>query len=329
MGEKFAEMDLTISQKRNRQDAEALATFRTNRGKALMDEANVFLTGIMANADERLTNGVIEQQRNATLLRWVSIADGLVIVLVVGGLVVMVVRYTREIAQARDEVRSLNTSLEHRVKDRTADLSRARDRAEVLLAEVNHRIANSLSIVAALVRMQSNAVKDQAAKDALAETQARIFAIGSVHKRLYSSGDVRFVSLDEYLSSLLDNLATSMRNQGHGASLSYELEPLRLPTDTSINLGVVVTELVTNAFKYAYPGREGEVRVRLKTLPDRQIELVVEDDGVGRRADTPLQGTGLGTRIVKAMASDMGADIEYLPRAPGTGARLTFPLAPE
>jgi two-component sensor histidine kinase len=120
-----------------------------------------------------------------------------------------------------------------------------------------------------------------------------------------------------------------MRNEGHGASLSYELDPLKLPTDTSINLGVVVTELVTNAFKYAYPGRNGAVRVRLKNLPDRQIELVVEDDGVGRNEGTPIKGTGLGTRIVKAMATTMGADIEYLPRTPGTGARLTFPLAPE
>ena len=326
---KFAEMDETVRLTRDLKPDEALALVRTNRGKFLMDEASVFLAGIIDNADERFANGTNEQSRNTALLRWVSVAGGLVIVLVVGGVVMMVTRYTREIAQARDEVRSLNTSLEQRVVSRTADLSRARDRAEALLSEVNHRVANSLSIVASLVRLQSNAVSDQSAKNALAETQARIFAVASVHKRLYTSGDVRFVSLDEYLSSLLDNLATSMRNEGHGASLSYDLEPLKLPTDTSINLGVVVTELVTNAFKYAYPGRDGEVRVRLKNLPERQIELVVEDDGVGRSDNAPIKGTGVGTRIVKAMATTMGADIQYLARKPGTGARLTFPLAPE
>lgn len=327
--EKFTEIDETIRLTRERKPEDALALVQTNRGKFLMDEANVFLSGIVGTADERFATGTREQTLNAELLRWVSIAGGLVIVLVVGGVVVMVVRYTREIAHARDEVRSLNTSLEQRVKSRTADLSRARDRAEALLTEVNHRVANSLSIVASLVRLQSNAVSDQSAKNALAETQARIFAVASVHKRLYTSGDVRFVSLDEYLSSLLDNLETSMRNEGHGASLSYQLEPLKLPTDTSINLGVVVTELVTNAFKYAYPGGDGEVRVRLKNLPDRQIELVVEDDGVGRDEGGAIQGSGLGTRIVKAMATNLGADIQYLARSPGTGARLTFPLAPE
>jgi two-component sensor histidine kinase/CHASE3 domain sensor protein len=327
--DKIAEMDQTIALKNDRQDAAALAMLRTNRGKAMMDEANVFLSGIIQAADERLTMGVAEQRTNASLLRWVSIIGGIVIILVVGGVTITVLRYAREIARARDEVRALNAGLERRVTERTSALAQARDRAEVLLTEVNHRIANSLSIVASLVKLQSNAVQDQAAKDALDETQGRILAISSVHRRLYSSGDVRFVALHEYLSGLLDQLATSMRAEGHGASLRYELEPLRLQTDASINLGIVVTELVTNAFKYAYPDRSGEVRVRLKCLPEQQVELLVEDDGIGRSDTGAAKGTGLGTRIVKAMAGTMGADIQYLGRVPGTTARLIFPLQAE
>jgi two-component sensor histidine kinase len=90
---------------------------------------------------------------------------------------------------------------------------------------------------------------------------------------------------------------------------------------------VVVTEWVTNAFKYAYPGRGGEVRVRLKRLSEGRAELAVEDDGVGRD-DSVAKGTGLGTRIVRAMAQTMGAEIQYLARAPGTAARLIFPFQP-
>jgi two-component sensor histidine kinase len=324
--EKLAEMDQTIALKNERKDAEALALLRTNRGKALMDEANVFLYGIILSADERLTTGVVEQRANAAMLRWVSTVGGFVIVLVVGGVTLMVLRHAREIAKARDEVRLLNTNLEERVKHRTADLARARDRAEVLLAEVNHRVANSLALVASLVKLQSKAVRDEAAKEALAETQERIYAISLVHKRLYTSGDVRFVALDEYLSSLLEHLETSMRAEGHGASLRYDIAPLKLPTDASINLGVVVTEWVTNAFKYAYPDRPGDVRVSLKGAPDGRAELVVEDDGIGRSADPSVRGTGLGTRIVNAMASTMSAEIGYLPRNPGTAACLVFSL---
>ena len=324
--EKIAEMDETIGLKKGLNDAAALEMFRTNRGKALMDEANVFLSSIIRKADERLTTGVAEQQENATRLRMVSIIGGIVIILVVGGVTVTILRYAREIAQVRDEVRDLNISLEHRVQERTVDLGRARDRAEVLLAEVNHRVANSLALVASLVRLQSKAVKDDAARSALGETEARIFAISLVHKRLYSSGNARVVALDEYLSALLSNLEISMRDDGHGASLKHKLEPLKMKTDDSINLGVVVTEWVTNAFKYAYPDRRGEVRVRLARLPDGRGELAVEDDGIGRGENTVAKGTGLGTRLVSAMAGTIGAVITYEARRPGTTARLVFQL---
>src|SRR3569623_2044401 len=211
-----------------------------------------------------------------------------------------------------------------RVDERTSDLKTARDRAQVLLSEVNHRVANSLALVSSLVRLQGKAVQDETAKTALAETQDRIFAISLVHKRLYSADNIRQVTLDEYLTGLLEHLKSSLRGAGQGVSLSYELEPVQLPTDASVNLGVVVTEWVTNAFKYAYPGGAGEIRVKVKALPDEQAELVVEDDGVGRAEGAPSKGTGLGTRIVTALAASLGAPIEYLQRQPGMAARLVF-----
>lgn len=326
--EKVGEMDRTISLKADLKDAESLTMFRSNRGKALMDEANVFLSSIIRNADERLTVGIAEQRRNATLLRLASSVGGIVIVLVVGGVIVTLFRYAREISQTRDHVQLLNATLEQRVSDRTAALEQARDRAETLLAEVNHRVANSLALVASLVRLQSNALGDHAARDALSETEARIHAISSIHKRLYTSGNMTLVDLDEYLSSLLQNVEAALRSEGHGASLKYELEPLKLKTDSSVNLGVIVTEWVTNAFKYAYPNGAGEVRVKLKRIGEGKGELVVEDDGVGRPPG-PAKGTGLGTRIVSAMARAIGAEIDYFARHPGTGARLAFPSAVE
>lgn len=325
VAEKIDEMDRTIVLKRGIHDTEALAVFGGNRGKALMDEANVFLSSIIRTTDERLTSGLGQQRLNATWLRRVSVIGGLVIILVVSGVILTIYRYTREVAQTRDQVQSLNATLEQRVKDRTVDLAQARDKAEVLLAEVNHRVANSLAMVSSLVRLQSRAMTDKVAQDALKETQARIDAIASVHKSLYSSGDARFVDFDEYLSSLLSNIETAMREEGHGASLRYDFDALRLRPDTSVNLGVIATELVTNAFKYAYPNRSGEVRVRLTRLSGDQAELVVEDDGVGRGGgDAPPKGTGLGTRIVNAMARTIGTDVEYFVRHPGCGARLAF-----
>ena len=326
--DKFGEMDETITLKRARHDDEALALFRSNKGKALMDEANVFFSGIIRQADQRLTAGVDEQRANAGWLRLVSGIGALVIIAVVGGAAIGLAQYTRELRAARDEVTGLNAALEGRVTERTADLVQARDRATVLLSEVNHRVANSLALVSSLVSLQSKAVSDATAKSALAETQDRIFAISLVHKRLYSSSDARVVQLDEYLSGLLEHLKTSLRSEGQGVSLAYELEPVTLETDKGVNLGVVVTEWVTNAFKYAYPHGSGEVRVRLRMLEGERVELVVEDDGVGRADNAPAKGTGLGTRIVKAMSVNLGAEISYTPLEPGTAARLVFSAAP-
>lgn len=327
VADKIAEMDETIALKNARLDAEALAAISTNRGKALMDEANVFVFGIILSADEKLAIGGIEQQRNLSMLRWTSIIGGFVIIIVVAGVTITVLQYARETAQARDEVRKINLSLEERVERRTADLALARQRAEILLAEVNHRVANSLQLVASLVKLQSNAVKDVAAREALAETQGRIYAVALVHKSLYGSGDVRFVALDEYLRGLLDHLETSMRAEGNTAKLRYDVEPLKLRTDAGVSLGVVVTEWVTNAFKYAYPEHPGEIRVRLRRLPEGRAELVVEDDGIGRSDAAPVKGTGLGTRIVNVMAATLQAKIDYSDRRPGTAARLVFDAA--
>jgi two-component sensor histidine kinase len=194
----------------------------------------------------------------------------------------------------------------------------------MLLSEVNHRIANSLALVSSLVSLQSKSLGDEAARKALAETQDRIFAISLVHRRLYSSNTIGVVTLDEYLKGLLDHLQTSLRSEGQGATVSYELSPVQLTTDASVNLGVIVTEWVTNAFKYAYPDGSGEIRVRVAPLEDGKVELVVEDDGVGRAEGAPAKGTGLGSRIVTAMAASLGGTITYRARDPGTEARLVF-----
>lgn len=326
--EKIAEMDSCIALKSDGRDAEALSVVQRNRGKALMDELNVFLYNAILIADEESDRSSAEQQRNTSLLRWISAGAAVVIILVVFVVALSVYRNAQDLRMARDEVKAINLTLEERVETRTADLAMARERAEVLLAEVNHRVANSLQLVGVLVRMQVRSVTETAAKDALVQTQSRINAISLIHKCLYTSGDVTNVALNEYLGSMLSNFETAMKTEGHTAILKYDLEPISLRTDASVNLGVAVQELVTNAFKYAYPeDKPGEVRVRLKRLEDGKAELTVEDDGVGIAPNAKSVGTGLGSKIVRSMASALRTEVEYIHRAPGTAARLVFATA--
>ncbi|HEY4199605.1 MAG TPA: response regulator [Devosiaceae bacterium] len=205
------------------------------------------------------------------------------------------------------------------------DVREARDRAEVLLREVNHRVANSLSLVSSMVNLQANTLDDAAAREALMETQARIYAIAAIHKRLYSADDVRFVEIDEYLSGLVEQLDASLTAQGSGAHAVVMSEKLRIATDKAVSIGVAVTELVTNAFKYAYPkGTSGDVLVSLRKLTDSEVVLSVRDHGIGWTGEGEVKGTGLGSRIIRAMATSLGTEVRYNRDISGTEASLTF-----
>ena len=203
----------------------------------------------------------------------------------------------------------------------------ARDRAEILLAEVNHRVANSLALVAALVRMQASAVSDPVSRNALSETQARISAIAGLHRRLYTSEDVRSVSLGSYLTTLVNELDTTMRSAGHPAHVKLDLDDVTISTDKAVSIGMIVTELLTNAYKYAYPeGRSGEVRVALRKASAGGATLIVEDDGVGWDGTGTPKGTGLGSRIVSAMAVQLGTTIGYGDGVGGTRTTIELPI---
>jgi two-component sensor histidine kinase len=206
-----------------------------------------------------------------------------------------------------------------------ADLKTSNQRLEALLREVNHRVANSLQLVSAFVQMQAQAVDAGAARSALKDTQRRIEAIIQVHRRLYSSKDVESVDMQDYLEALVRELQDTLSSTGSPRHLSLIADKVRLETDKAVSVGVIVNELVTNACKYAYKrGEAGEVRIRLAN-GGGGLTLVVEDDGAGMPADGAVQGTGLGGRLIKAMASSLNSEVVYDPAHGGVRATLRLP----
>ena len=213
------------------------------------------------------------------------------------------------------------TALERAKVRAEADLRASNARLEALLAEVNHRVANSLQLVGAMVRLQSNALTDPAARGALEDTQRRIDAIAQVHRRLYTSSDVDSVEMREYLGALIAELSETWSSDAAPRVLTLEADTVRLPTDRAVSVGVIVTELVTNACKYAYPEGGGEVRVMLSCEGDA-FTLIVEDDGCGFLPGTLPSGTGLGTKLIRTMAQSLHSVVDYDQRHIGVRARL-------
>jgi two-component sensor histidine kinase len=212
-----------------------------------------------------------------------------------------------------------------------AEIRAARDRFEalaeeraMLMREINHRVSNSLQLIASLLRLQANASGAPDIKGALAEAENRVMAVAQAHRRLYTSDSVSAIELDRYLQELAESLRGSTEGQGTRSVLDLRTEPVEIHPDRAIALGVIVTELVLNALKYAYPAAGGgPVRVVQRALPDARIEITVEDDGVGI-GPAPAGSTGLGQRIIKAMATKLEATLLHDPSHAGTRVVLTF-----
>jgi len=204
-------------------------------------------------------------------------------------------------------------------------LRESNERLQAMLHEVNHRVANSLQLVSAFVHMQARSVSNEDAKAALADTQRRIAAIAQVHRRLYTADSVNKVDMADYLRALLGELEEAWSTDEAPRTLTLDAEPLTLGTDKAVAVGVIVNELVSNACKYAYPPTApGEVRVALKAQDDKFL-LRVEDDGRGMPVDGVVKGTGLGSKLVGAMATTLKASIDY--ETTDRGVRVTLVAA--
>ncbi|MBT3072106.1 response regulator [Rhodomicrobium sp. Az07] len=202
----------------------------------------------------------------------------------------------------------------------------AEERA-LLLREVNHRVSNSLQLIASLLHFQGDVSGNADVKAALKEANGRVLAVARVHRALYTSFDVRWVTLSDYLASLIRDLEDVSGGEGTNGVISFSGAPIQISPDAAVSVGIVTTELILNALKHAYPNGHGQVRVIIR-LRETEIDLVVEDDGVGTRDDPPekTRRRGLGQRIIAGMAEKLEGALRYEKLSPGTRAVLTFPL---
>lgn len=187
----------------------------------------------------------------------------------------------------------------------------------ILLQEVQHRVANSLQIIASVLLQSARKVQSEETRVHLEDAHNRVMSIASVQQQLAVSrlGDV---ALRPYLEQLCQSLGASMIRDRDQLSIEVDADDSATSADISVSLGLIVTELVINALKHAFPGhREGKIVVAYRGAPS-SWSLTVSDNGVGMPKDAESAKAGLGTSIVQALAAQLQAELKVSDVGPGT-----------
>jgi PAS domain S-box-containing protein len=227
--------------------------------------------------------------------------------------------------KAEAALRVAKEELEQVVVERTQALSQR----DLLLREVYHRVKNNLQLVDSLLTMQGRKLEDPKAKQALLNMRGRIFALGLVHQQLMGSADLKTFDVIPFLDDLSKNILEGLGTGG--VSLSVEACALVVGLDFAVPLGLLVTELVTNSLRHAFPDGIGNISVILQNETNGRLALIVSDDGVGLPEDRPAASreAGLGTRIIANLVRQLGATIMVWPEnGMTTEIRMALPVQP-
>ena len=188
------------------------------------------------------------------------------------------------IVQQENETKRLSKEVDLRTKD----LKVALGEKEVLLKELNHRVKNNMQTIVSLIRLQSDEIEDEKLKDILLTTQNRIAAMGHLHELLYNQENINFINVYEYFETLVDEVKSS-----YDESINIHLDiKTKLKMEQAIYCGLMINELITNSFKYAFLNKKGNIYITLEKS-NNTLKLGVKDDGVGFDKDNTTFSLGL------------------------------------
>ncbi|KAA2237336.1 sensor histidine kinase [Salinarimonas soli] len=232
-------------------------------------------------------------------------------------------RVNHERLAASRALSDLDARLLAATQDALAEQRKAATEREVLLREIYHRVKNNLQIVQSLLRLGARDLSPEQQEPFEAAVR-RIGAMARVHTLLYNSPDLASVDLRDYLDDLTEEVASSFGAQERGIKVVLDAQPMRVPLDTAVPLAFIAVELLTNAFRHAFPGdRTGTVTVRSYLSGERGV-LEVSDDGIGLPEARPGRRS-LGLTIVTKLARQIEGELE-MPPPGGSLARIAFPL---
>jgi chemotaxis protein methyltransferase CheR len=193
--------------------------------------------------------------------------------------------------------------------ERTEELLRQK---QMLLQEMEHRVANSLSIIAAILLLKARAVTSEETRQHLREAHQRVMSVAEVQLHLHAASGIERIEVGTYLTKLCGALASSMTGEQQPIDVEVTMDQGTVDSADAVSLGLIVTELVINAIKYAFPTGKSDAHILVTYEVDgTDWKLMVSDNGVGKtRPNAPLVPAGLGTTIVNALAKQLNARVE-------------------
>ncbi len=239
-------------------------------------------------------------------------------------------RLAVEVSARTKSLAGLNDELTVEMRQRAQkerELADSLAEKEVLLKEIHHRVKNNLQIISSIVSLQLEKSDSEEVSGMLKEIRSRVFSMALVHEQLYERGNLARIDMDDYLLRLVSEIKASFRTASTEVSSVVSAQGISLSVREAIPLGLVVSELVTNSMKFAFPSRpQGRIEIRLREEGDLRI-LEVSDDGVGLERDSGKERhAGLGIDLVSALAAQLGGTISY-PEAKGFRVLITMPLS--
>ncbi len=194
---------------------------------------------------------------------------------------------------------------------------------EVLLQEMQHRVANSLQIIASILLLKARAVSSEETRQHLKDAHQRVMSVAEVQRHLYESDGIDQIDVGVYLTKLCDSLASSMIGEGQPIQVKVTADAGTIGSDKAVSLGLIVTELVINAVKYAFPMARTDAGIRVTyEIDGLDWKLIVADNGIGKKTDAS-SNTGLGTAIVQALVKQLQATMEIVSGADGVTISVT------
>jgi two-component sensor histidine kinase len=190
-------------------------------------------------------------------------------------------------------------------------LANAVEEQETLLAELNHRVKNNMAIIVSLLNMQKNRTDNLETQGALQDVHDRVMSMALVHQKMYQNKSISMVEFAPYITELIAEIRNSI-DLKKNITFKTEIEPIQLDLSTTIPLGLILNELITNAIKHAFPSKENpEIFIALKKVDQTHFEVLVADNGIGSSPSHLPKSNGLGLSLIESLTEQINGKCEF------------------